>query len=87
MGAEYVIGVDIFRPLIRPYWGFLSHLMNAFEIVMRHAGGGIESADCLISPQIGGFSYLRFAKRDALIELGRQAAERKLPEIKDALFG
>lgn len=86
MGADYVIGVDVFKPLIRPYWGFVSHIINAFEIVMRHAGGGLESADCLISPNIGGFTYLRFAKRDALIELGRQAAESKLPEIKQAIF-
>ena len=86
MGAEYVIGVDVFKPLIRPRWGFLSHLVNAFEIVLRHAGGGMESADCLISPDIGGFTYLRFAKRDALIELGRLATESKLQEIKQAVF-
>jgi len=86
MGADYVIGVDVFKPLIRPRWGFISHLVNAFEIVLRHAGGGLESADCLISPEIGGFTYLRFAKRNELIELGRQAAESKLPEIKQAIF-
>jgi NTE family protein len=85
MGADYVIGVDVFRPLIRPRWGFISHLVNAFEIVLRHAGGGIESADCLISPDMGGFTYLRFAKRNELIELGRQAAESKLSEIKQAI--
>ena len=87
MGADYVIGVDVFKPLIRPRWGVISHLVNAFEIVLRHAGGGMDSADCLISPDIGGFTYLRFAKRNELIELGRQAAESKLPEIKQAIFG
>jgi NTE family protein len=87
MGADYVIGVDVFRPLIRPRWGFISHLINAFEIVLRHSGGGIESADCLISPDIGGFTYLRFGKRKELIELGRQAAENKLPEIRQAISG
>ena len=86
MGADYVIGVDIFQPVIRPYWGFFSHLVNAFEIVLRHSGGGLESADCLISPAIGGYTYLRFSKRDELIELGRQAAETKIGEIKKALF-
>jgi NTE family protein len=85
MGADYVIGVDVFKPLIRPYWGFFSHLINAFEIVLRHSGGGLESADCLISPNIAGFTYMRFAKRDALIEIGRQAAESKIQEIKKAL--
>jgi len=86
MGADYVIGVDVFRPLIRPRWGFISHLVNAFEIVLRHAGGGIESADCLISPNIAGFTYLRFAKRNELIELGRQAAESKVEEIKKEIY-
>jgi NTE family protein len=86
MGAEYVIGVDVFKPLIRPRWGFISHLINAFEIVLRHAGGGMERADCLISPDIGGFTYLRFRKRKDLIELGAQAAESKLPEIKQAVW-
>ena len=86
MGAEYVIGVDVFKPLIRPHWGFISHFINSFEIVMRHSGGGIKSADCLISPNIGGFTYLRFSKREVLIELGMQAAESKLPEIKQAIF-
>lgn len=86
LGAEYVIGVDVFKPLIRPRGGFLSHLVNAFEIVLRHAGGGIESADCLIAPDIGGFTYMRFAKREALIELGGLAAESKLMEIKQAVF-
>ena len=86
MGADYVIGVDVFKPLIRPYWGFISQIVNAFEIVLRHAGGGMESADCLISPNLEGKTYLRFAKREELIELGRQATERKIPKIKQAIF-
>jgi NTE family protein len=86
MGADYVIGVDVFRPFIRPRWGFISQLVNAFEIVLRHAGGGIKSADCLISPEIGGVTYMRFSKRNELIELGRQAAENKLLEIKQAIL-
>ena len=86
MGADFVIGVDVFKPLIRPRWGFISHLVNAFEIVLRHAGGGMESADCLISPDIGGFTYLRFAKRTELIELGRQAAESNISKIRQAIF-
>jgi NTE family protein len=85
MGADYVIGVDVFQPVIRPRWGFISHLVNAFEIVLRHSGGGLESADCLISPDIGGYTYLRFSKRDQLIEKGRQAAEGKVGQIKQAL--
>jgi len=86
MGAEYTVGVDVFKPLIRPRWGLVSHALNAVEIVMRHSGGGMDRADCLISPEIAGFTYLRFAKRHELIKLGRQAAEAKIPEIKRGVF-
>lgn len=87
MGAEYVIGVDVLKPSLRPNWGFISHLVNAFEIALRHSGGGTRSADCLIAPDIGGFTYLRYSQRDELIARGRQAAEEKIPEIRRAIFG
>ena len=87
MGADYVIGVDVLKPFIRPRGGWVGYLVNAIEIALRHAGGGTKSADCLIAPEIGGFSYLRASKRQQLIERGRQAAEVKLPEIRQALFG
>lgn len=87
MGAEYVIGVDVLKPSLRPSWGFISHLVNALEIALRHSGGGTENADCLITPDIGGFSYLRYAKRDELIRHGKQATEEKIPEIRRNIFG
>jgi NTE family protein len=85
MGAEIVIGVDVLKAFIRPRGGLISFIVNAFEIALRHAGGGINSADCLISPEIGGFTYLRYSKRDELIARGRQAAEEKLIEIQQAI--
>ena len=86
MGADYVIGVDVLKPFIRPRGGWVGYLVNAFEIALRHAGGGTKSADCLITPDIGGFTYLRFSKRGELIERGCQAAESKLAEIRQAIF-
>ncbi len=87
MGADYVIGVDVLQPFIRPRGGWVGYLVNAIEIALRHAGGGTKSADCLIVPEIGGFTYLRYSKRHELIDRGRQAAELKLPEIQRELFG
>ncbi len=87
MGADYVIGVDVLKPSLRPNWGLVSHLVNAFEIALRHSGGGTESADCLITPDIGGFTYLRYSKRGEMIERGKRAAEEKIPEIRAAVFG
>jgi NTE family protein len=87
MGAGYVIGVDVLKAFIRPRGGLISYIINAIEIALRHAGGGTKSADCLISPEIGGFTYLRYSKRGELIERGRQAAVSELPEIQQAIFG
>ncbi len=85
MGADYVIAVDIFAPSARPRWGALGMGFNAMEILIQNAGGGIEKADCLISPELAGSTYLRFSKREQLFKLGERAAKQKLPEIREAL--
>ncbi len=59
--------------------------LAAIETLVRHAGGGTEGADCLISPPTERYSLVRFADRERLIALGREAAEEKLPEIRAAL--
>jgi NTE family protein len=85
MGASYVIGVDIFTPKIRPNLGPLGYGVAGIEILIQAAGGGIRSADCLISPNLAGKTYLLFSKRDELFELGAQAARSSLAEIRNAL--
>jgi NTE family protein len=87
MGAEYVIGVDIFTVSPRLYLGPLGVLLTTLEILVEHAGGGIGRADCLISPALAGKTYFRFSKREELFALGEQAAREKLPEIRAAVFG
>jgi hypothetical protein len=59
--------------------------LTALETLVRHAGAGIRSADCLISPDLAGFSYVRFSQRRELIARGMQATEEKLPLIQAAL--
>ncbi len=81
MGAEYVIGVDIFSSALRPHLGPPGMGITALEILLQRAGGGIEKADCLIRPQLDGLSYLRFGLRKKFIALGEQATREKLPEI------
>lgn len=86
LGADYVIGVDIFEPNLRwPGLGPLGRGLAALEIMIEHAGGGTKTADCLIAPNLSGYSYVRFSHRQELIALGRQAALRCLPTIKQAL--
>jgi NTE family protein len=85
LGADYVIGVDICLPAYRQRWGPFGIAFGALENVVRRVGGGIASADCLISPDLAGFSYVRFSQRDALIARGIRATETKLPVIEAAL--
>ena len=85
MGAEYVIGVDILRTKLRKTLGVIGYGFAAMETLVRHAGGGVAAADCLISPDLGGATYLRFSKAPDLIARGERAAQERLPEICAAL--
>lgn len=85
MGADYIIAVDIFPFALRPYLGPFRYLFAAVEMLLRHAGGGIQEADCVISPALSGKTYIRFSKCLELIELGRRATEEKIAEICRAL--
>ena len=85
LGADYVIGVNIFGGLARKRRGPMAMGFAALETMVRWSGGGLVTADCLISPAIDDLSYVRFAHRDKLIALGMAGAEEKLPEIRTAL--
>ncbi|RMG91916.1 MAG: hypothetical protein D6706_17655 [Chloroflexi bacterium] len=81
LGADYVIGVDLFAPSGRLRWGPFGLGATALELLVRHAGGGVRQADCLIVPDISEFSYFRFSQSRQFIELGAQAARQALPKI------
>ncbi len=86
MGAEYVIGVDIFSSAIHPRLGPFGMGYTAVEILIQRAGGGIESADCLIRPNLGGKTYINFSTRLEFFELGREAALAKLDQIRESVY-
>jgi NTE family protein len=87
MGADFVIGVDVFRSAYkRPlHLGPLGRGLTAVEILVRKSGNGLKNADCLISPELSGATYVRFSKRPQLIELGRRATIPHLPCIEAQL--
>lgn len=85
LGADYVIGVDIFMPALRRRLGPLGQGLAAIETLVRHAGQGDAECDCLIVPNMEGRSYLRFAHYEQFIALGEEAAREKLPTILAAL--
>jgi NTE family protein len=82
LGADYVIGVDILAHTVREWWGAFGFGLDALEILARQAGGGVESADFLITPSLAGRTYLRFSHAERLFECGRQAAEERLPALQ-----
>lgn len=81
IGADYVIGVDIFKPTYNRPFGMLGRGVTAIETLVQHAGGGLALADCLIMPDLCGKSYWRFSQFDELYNLGCEAAEKCLPEV------
>ncbi|HEY84633.1 MAG TPA: patatin-like phospholipase family protein [Chloroflexi bacterium] len=84
LGADYVIGVDLFIPAVRRVFGPLGFGFAALETLVRRSGGGDDIADCLIAPDLAGKSYINPDKAE-LMKLGEKATETKLPEIFAAL--
>lgn len=85
IGADYVIGVDIFQPIYNRGFGILGRGITAIETLVQHAGGGLALADCLIMPDLAGKSYWRFSQSESLYTLGCEAAENCLPEVRGLL--
>ena len=85
LGADYVIGVDVFAPVYRSFLGPIGVTMAAVETLVQNAGGGSQTADCVIIPDLVGKSYIRLSKYEEFIEAGRRAAQEMLPTIKEAL--
>lgn len=81
LGADYVIGVDVFMPALRPQFGPLSRGLAAIETLVRHAGQGPDECNRLIAPHLEGTSYFRFSQYRDLIALGEDAAYQQLPAI------
>jgi len=84
MGAEFVVGVNIFDPFLKRPRHMIGIGFAAIETMVRRAGGGIEACDCLISPDLVGQTYLRFSKRLDLMKRGEIAAEKQLECIRQA---
>jgi len=78
LGAQFVIGVDVFEPLYSRARGPLGKGLTALETLVRNAGGGVGQADFLISPETAGKTYIRFSKHHELVSLGEEAAARNL---------
>jgi NTE family protein len=85
LGADYVIGVDVFAPAFRSFLGPVGAMLAAVETLVQHAGGGDLDADCLIIPDLVGKSFVRLSRYMELIDAGKQATLELLPSIAAAL--
>jgi NTE family protein len=85
MGADYVIGVDLMQPHLRRKMGPLRFGAMALETLIQRSGGGLDAADCLITPNLAGFNSLRFGQAEYLIGVGEAAARQQLDTILSAL--
>jgi NTE family protein len=85
MGADYVIGVDLMQPHLRRRGGPLRFGFLALETLIQRSGGGLNSADCLIQPNLAGFNSLMFGRAHYLIEAGERAARQQLHALRAAL--
>jgi NTE family protein len=81
LGADYVIGVDVFMPAFRRYLGPFSQGIAAIETLVRHAGQGPAECDAMIIPHLEGRSYFLFKQYEELIDLGEKAAREVVPRI------
>ena len=85
LGADYVIGVDLMQPHLRRRVGPFRFGAMALETLIQRSGGGLDAADCLITPSLAGFNSLRFGQAEYLIGVGEVAARQQLDTILKAL--
>jgi NTE family protein len=85
LGADYVIGVDLMQPHLRRRMGPFRFGAMALETLIQRSGGGLDAADCLITPNLAGFNSLRFGQAEYLIGVGEVAARQQLDTILNAL--
>jgi NTE family protein len=85
MGAEYVIGVDIFEPKHNRGGGPLGMGLMALELMIDNTGAGFGEADCLIRPPLAGDSYVNFGRRVRTLARGIEAAEYAVPDLRLAI--
>jgi len=89
-GADLVIAVDVTfgEGRMVSINNTMDVILTAIDIMQKMQFDLIyDKADILIQPAVGGFASKDFEKSQEIIQLGRQAAEAKLDEIKTVLGG
>jgi NTE family protein len=87
MGAEVVIAVDISSaPEGNPSADTLQILLQTFAIMGKSINSyELKDADVVIRPSLAGVAGADFSARRRVIEAGRTAMQRALPQLKAAI--
>jgi NTE family protein len=85
LGAEYVIGVNLFGTGDHQPGNALTTGLAALEHLLRFSGGGLAAADCVISPELSWGNYVSFGRHEEMVASGARAAEAQLASIQVAL--
>ncbi len=83
LGADYVIGVDLFAHYAHRGWGPFGYAIAALEILIRNSGSGRVHADYVITPELAGSLYVPMGNFKERIRLGMEATEAALPAIRE----
>ncbi|MGE5139823.1 MAG: patatin-like phospholipase family protein, partial [Rudaea sp.] len=83
LGADYVIGVDLFAHSVRRGWGPFGFAFAGLEILVRNSGSGRAHADYLITPELAGSLYVPMGGFEERIRLGMEATEAALAAIRE----
>jgi NTE family protein len=90
MGADVVIAVDATSPPLKPeqYRDVLGVGLQLIEVLMRARGAAFaERADLVIRPDLEGWGFEDYSDPEALIRIGRDAARRALPRLREMAPG
>lgn len=86
MGADFVIAVDLTADQSEkasPAQNIFEVLITSLMRLMSVTGfPGREAADCLISPDLSEYSYHDMDQFEALVQEGKTAAEKVLPQLR-----
>jgi NTE family protein len=88
-GADITIAVDISLDIKPAKFKHGHDILFRTEMIREKEIGRLkmESADIVIRPQVGGYSWARFSEINSLIKKGEIAANEKMAEIKKIIKG
>jgi NTE family protein len=90
MGADVVIAVDVTSPPLKPeqYQDLLGVGLQLVDVLMRARGAAFaQPADVVIRPELEGRGFQDYSDPDAVVAIGRRAAEQALGRLREAAGG